>query len=100
MNPVPTIPSECARRDCPLNQCAARAAEAAVRAAEMIEPSSMAKGIPGFVVIEHEHGRSTRKAALDAGRITGDPLQPGHAEVVSEVGRERDDPAIGLVGEL
>src|SRR2546422_10939852 len=57
------------------------------------------KGIPGFVVIEHEYGRSTRKTSLNVGRITGDPLQPGHVEAVSEVGRERDDPAIGLVGE-
>src|SRR5439155_9162674 len=58
------------------------------------------KGIAGFVVIEHEHSRSTRKASLDVARITGNPLQSGHAEVISEVGRERDDPAIGLVGEL
>src|SRR5439155_508287 len=57
------------------------------------------KGIAGFVVIEHEHGRGTRKASLDVGRITGDPLQPGHVEAVSEVGRKRDDPAIGLPGE-
>src|SRR6266567_4082243 len=50
--------------------------------------------------IPSEYGRGTRKASLDVGRITGDPLQPGHVEVLSEVGRERDDPAIGLVGEL
>src|SRR6266581_367092 len=46
MNPVPTIPSEWARRDRPLSQYAARTAEAAVRAAEMIELSRMAKGYP------------------------------------------------------
>ena len=44
MNPAPTIPNECARRDCPLSQYAARVADAAVRAAEMTELSSMAKG--------------------------------------------------------
>src|SRR2546427_8331552 len=58
------------------------------------------KGIPGVVAIEHEYSRSTWKASLDVGRITGDPLQPGHVEVISEIGRERDDPATGLVGEL
>src|SRR5207247_6337653 len=58
------------------------------------------EGISGVVAIEHEDSRSARKASLDVGRITGDPLQPGHVEVLSEVGRERDDPAIGLVGEL
>src|SRR5207247_2563682 len=58
------------------------------------------KGIPGFVVIEYEHSRSTRKTSLDVARITGDPFQPGHVEAVSEVGRERDNPAIGLVGKL
>src|SRR5947208_15547469 len=57
------------------------------------------KGIPGVVAIEYEYGRGTRKASLDVGRITGDPLQPGHVEAVSEVGRKRDDPAIGLLGE-
>src|SRR5712692_4255362 len=58
------------------------------------------KRIPGFVAIEHEYRRGTRETSLDIGRITGNPLQPGHVEVVSEVGRERDDPAIGLVGEF
>src|SRR5206468_8260662 len=57
------------------------------------------KGIPGLVAIEHEYGRGTRKASLDVGRITGDPLQPGHIEVLSEVSRERDDAAVGLLGE-
>src|SRR5438876_9142247 len=57
------------------------------------------KGISGVVAVEHEYGRGTRKASLDVGRITRDPLQPGHVEAVSEVGRERDDPAIGLPGE-
>src|SRR5882724_5271903 len=58
------------------------------------------KGIPGVVAIEHEYGRGTRKTSLDVGRITGDPLEPGNVEAVSEVGWKRDDPAIGLVGEL
>src|SRR5438876_4146145 len=57
------------------------------------------KGISGVVAVEHEYGRGTRKASLDVGRITGDPLQPSHVEAVSEVGRKRDDPAIALVGE-
>src|SRR5205823_1404028 len=57
------------------------------------------KGISGFGVIEHQYGRGARKASLDVGRITGDPLQPGHVEVLSKVGRKRDDPAIGLLGE-
>src|ERR1051325_8556220 len=57
------------------------------------------KGITGFVVIEHQHGRSTRKASLDVAGITGDPLQPGNVEAVSQVGRKRDDPAIWLPGE-
>src|SRR6266705_751441 len=57
------------------------------------------KRIPGFVAIEHEYRRGTRKASLDVARITGDPLQPGHIEVLSEVSRERDDAAVGLVGE-
>src|SRR5207302_828949 len=47
MNPVPTMPSECARRDRPVSQYAARAADAAVRAAEMIELSRMAIGLVG-----------------------------------------------------
>src|SRR5262245_3560163 len=46
MNPVPPMPSDGARRDCPLNQYAARTAEAAVRAAEMIELSRIANGYP------------------------------------------------------
>src|SRR5262245_53926087 len=57
------------------------------------------KGIAGLVVIEHEHGRSSRKASLDVGRITGNPLQPGHVEAVSKVSRKRNDPAIRLGGE-
>src|SRR5213592_1367887 len=57
------------------------------------------KRIAGFVAIEHEYGRRTLKTSLDVGRITGNPLQSSHVEVVSEVGRERDDPAIGPVGE-
>src|SRR5207237_9608832 len=38
------------------------------------------------------------KSPLDVGRITGDPLQPRHVETLSQVGGERDDPAIRLVG--
>src|SRR3990170_3314796 len=56
------------------------------------------KGIPGVVAIEHEYGRGARKTALDVGGITGDPFQSRHVEAVSEVGRKRDDPAIGLLG--
>src|SRR5262245_21355327 len=57
------------------------------------------EGIPGVVAIEHENGRGAWKASLDVAGKTGDPLQPGYVETVSEVGRERDDSAIGLVGE-
>src|SRR2546426_313615 len=57
------------------------------------------KRISGLVAIEHEHRRRTRKASLDVAGIAGDPLQPGHVEAVSEVGRKGDDPAIGLLGE-
>src|SRR5881409_138606 len=57
------------------------------------------EGISSLVAIEHEDGRRTRKASLDVARIAGDPLQPGHVEAVSEVGRKGDDPAIGLLGE-
>src|SRR5437879_4118357 len=46
MNPVPTMPNDCARRDRPFSQYAARAADAAVRAAEMIELSRMGNGYP------------------------------------------------------
>jgi hypothetical protein len=46
MNPVPTMPNERTRRDCPLSQYAASVADAAVRAAEMIELSSTANGYP------------------------------------------------------
>src|SRR5262245_30036551 len=56
------------------------------------------EGVPSVVTIEHEHGRCPREASLDVARITGDPLEPRHAEAVSEVGRQRDDPAIGLLG--
>jgi hypothetical protein len=66
----------------------------------MIELSSMGKGIPRVVAIEDEHGRGTRKASLDVGRVAGDPLQPGHIEAVPNVGRKRNDPAIGLVGKF
>src|SRR5262249_16085525 len=57
------------------------------------------EGVPGLVAIQHEHRRRTRKASPDVGRKAGDPLQPCDVEALSEVGRERDDPAIGLVGE-
>src|SRR5439155_18719877 len=57
------------------------------------------EGVAGVAVIEHEDGRGTRKTSLDVAGETGDPLQPGHVEAVSQVGRKRDDPAIGLVGE-
>ncbi len=57
------------------------------------------EGVTGVVAIEHEDGRGTRKTSLDVAGETGDPLQPGHVEAVSQVGRKRDDPAIGLVGE-
>src|SRR5262249_19763658 len=57
------------------------------------------KGIADLVVIEHEDGRRTRKAALDVGGVTGDPLQARYAEAVSKVGGKRDDPTVGLLRE-
>src|SRR5882724_12274227 len=56
--------------------------------------------IPGFVAVEHEYRRGARKASPDIAGKTGDPLQPGHIESVANVGRKRNDPAIGFVGKF
>ena len=58
------------------------------------------KRIPGFVAIEHQYRRGAWKASPDIAGKTGDPLQPGHIEAVPNVGRKRNDPAIGLVGKF
>src|SRR2546427_12197979 len=44
-------------------------------------------------------GRGTRKSLLHVAGVTGDPLQPGDREAVTDEGRQRDDAAIGLLGE-
>src|SRR2546427_2322974 len=44
-------------------------------------------------------GRGTRKSLLHVAGVTGDPLQPGDRETVTDEGRQRDDAAIGLLGE-